>query len=426
MTFSTALQLSNRQVSIQAAGRFLIQICYGLITFYIPILFVNKMGFSATAVGFALSLCAVAEVAGHFISGGLSDSPQFGRKAVLSLSAGLGVAASGVLLIAHSLWLLVIARLILGISIGLYWPASGAAVIDVTESEDCSSAFAVMSVAESVGTGLGILGGGALLTVVGGDPTLVFVGCGIIFLVFLALIQGAMVEEYQPSASSDAVDGIVSALKDKTLLMFIVTNTLFTTYVALITSTIPLYFTNFLAGDGTASGVSVGSTASLFTWCYIGVGAVLQIPTTSLLLPLRRIWVLSSAIALWGTGFALLWVAGIFVEAQFVWAAAALCLLSLASVVYKPLFIATVADLAPAPLRGAYLAVSSQCWTLGYFIGPTLGGWAMDQSVVMARHFWLEVAASSVLCMVLLWVFEAARMRTPLQVAKAELSVKAG
>ena len=187
----------------------------------------------------------------------------------------------------------------------------------------------------------------------------------------------------------------------------------FTTYVALVTSTIPLYFTNFLAGSDPIPGVSVGSTASLFTGCYIGVGAVLQIPTTSLLTPLRRIWVLTGAIALWGVGFALLWAAGTFAEAQFIWAIVALCLLSLASVAYKPFFVATVSDLAPPSLRGAYLAVSSQCWTVGYFIGPLLGGWAMDQPALVAQRFWLGVGLSTAVCVALLWVFESIRLKRP-------------
>jgi MFS family permease len=197
-------------------------------------------------------------------------------------------------------------------------------------------------------------------------------------------------------------------------------NVFFTTYVALVSSTIPLYFTNFVAGNDPIPGVSVGSTAGLFTGCYIGVGAVLQIPTTSILTPLRRIFVLMGAMLLWGFGFALLWAAGTFADAQFIWAIVALCLLSLASVAYKPFFVATVSDLAPSNLRATYVAVSSQCWTIGYFIGPLLGGWAMDQSPLIAHRFWLAVALSVVFCLVLLWTFEVLHTRSTLQSPKSE------
>ncbi len=401
---------------MQAGGRFLIQVAYGLINFYIPILFVNQMGLSATSVGFALSLCAVTEVGGHFLGGTLTDAARFGRRTVLSLAAVSGMVVSGILMVAHNLGLLIVASLVLGISLGFYWTASSAAVMDATAPEDRSQAFAVMGVSEYIGVGLGVLGGSALLAIVKQTPQLLFLGCGVMFLAFLLLMQGAMKDDYQPELKQEtSTQGFISALKDKALLVFLLANIFFTTYVALVTSTIPLYFTNFIAGSDPIPGVSVGSTANLFTWCYIGVGAVLQLPTTSFLKPFRRIFVLMGGMVLWGAGFALLWAAGTFAEAQFIWAIVALCLLSLASVAYKPFFVATVSDLAPSSLRGAYVAVSSQCWTVGYFIGPLLGGWAMDQSPVVAHRFWLGVAASVAVCIVLLWIFETLHTQVSIQ-----------
>lgn len=421
MNLSSALQLSNRQVQVQAWGRLLIQISYGLLNFYIPILFVNQVGLSATSVGFALSLCAVTEVGGHLVGASLADSPRFGRKVVLFLAAASGVAVALILMVAQSLWLLMLASMVLGISLGCYWTASGAAVMDATTSENRSPAFAVMGVAEYIGVGLGVLGGSGLLTLVGASPQLLFAACGAMFVLFLLLMQAMMTNDYPSSPKSDRTGaGLLAALQDKALVVFMLANVFFTTYVALVTSAIPLYFTNFVAGNDPIPGVSVGSTASLFTWCYIGVGAVLQIPTTSILTPFRRIFVLMGAMVLWAVGFALLWAAGTFAEAQFVWAIIALCLLSLASVAYKPFFVATVSDLAPPNLRATYVAVSSQCWTMGYFIGPLVGGWAMDQTPVIAHRFWLGVAMSVAVCLALLWAFEILHTREAMQPSEGE------
>ena len=421
MNLSSALQLSNRQVQVQALGRFLIQISYGLLSFYIPILFVNQVGLSATSVGFAMSLCAITEVGGHFLGASLADSPWFGRKVVLSLAASSGAAVALILMVAQSLWLLILASMVLGISLGCYWTASGAAVMDATRSEDRSQAFAVMGVAEYIGIGLGVLGGSALLAWVDGSPRLLFGGCGAMFVLFGLLIQMLMTNNYPSRSPQDrSGQGWILALKDKALVVFMLANVFFTTYVALVSSTIPLYFTNFLAGNDPIPGVSVGSTAGLFTGCYIGVGAVLQLPTTSILAPLRRILVLMGAMVLWAFGFALLWAAGTFSEGQFLWAIVALCLLSLASVAYKPFFVATVSDLAPPNLRATYVAVSSQCWTIGYFIGPLIGGWAMDQSPVIAHRFWLGVAMSVSVCLLLLWAFESLHTRTVMPSSEGE------
>lgn len=416
MNVSSALQLSNRQVQVQALGRLLIQISYGLLNFYIPILFVNRVGLSATSVGFALSLCAVTEVGGHLMGASLADSPRFGRKVVLFLAAVSGVGVSLILMVAQTLWLLILASMMLGISLGCYWTASSAAVMDVTTSEDRSQAFAVMGVAEYIGVGVGVLGGSGLLALVGASPELLFAGCGAMFVLFWLLMQAMMASDYPADPKSDRTGaGWLAVLKDRALLVFILANVFFTTYVALVTSTIPLYFTNFVAGNDPIPGVSVVSTATLFTACYIGVGAVLQIPTTSLLTPFRRIFVLMGAMVLWAVGFALLWAAGTFAEAQFVWAIIALCLLSLASVAYKPFFVATVSDLAPPNLRATYVAVSSQCWTIGYFLGPLVGGWAMDQDPITAHRFWLVVAMSVALCLALLWAFESLHTREAMQ-----------
>lgn len=419
--FIVSLRSFNSQVWIQGLGRLLCQIGFGLISFYIPILFVNQIGFSASAVGFALGLSAVAEVISHFIGGALSDSPQFGRKAALSLSAGLGVLVSIILVLSNNLVMLTLASLLLGLSLGSYWTTSSAAVMDATAPEERSQSFAVMGVMEYLGIGIGILGGGVLLKFVEPMPQLLFAVCAAIFLLFFLLIQFGM-EARSSTAATSLAAGIWAALKDKLLLLFLVINSFYALYVALVTSTIPLYFTNFVAGSDNIPGVSVTSTANLFTWCYIGVAVVMQLPIAQLFTFFPRVRVLISSMLLWAVGFSLLWAAGTFASAQFIWGMIGLCVLSIASVAYKPFSVAIVSDLAPESLRGAYMAVSSQSWTIGYFFGPISGGWAMDQSVTVARWFWLIVASSTFACIALLGLFEMLRPDATLPDANPQAS----
>jgi MFS family permease len=420
MNFSSALQLSNPQVLVQALGRLLYQLSFGLMNFYIPILFVNRMGFSATSVGFALGLVSITEIGGHFIGGSLADSAKFGRKTVLSLAGACGVVVSILLILAHSLWLLMLANLVLGVSLGFYWTASGAAVMDATISEDRPKAFAVVGLMEYIGIGIGILGGSALLGLLEDVPQLLFGACTVAFIAFVLLMLLVMTDEHQPARKGgETFSGILKALQDRALLVFMLANIFFTTYFAMMTSTVPLYFTNFVTGMDAIPGVSVGSTANLFTWFYIGVGAIAQIPIANLLTPVRRVFVLMGAMVLWGIGFTLLWVTGSFAETQYIWGIVALSLLAIASVAYKPFFMSMVSDLAPSTLRGAYIAVASQCWTMGYFLGPFLGGWAMDQMPLVAHRFWLAVAFSTVLCIALLWTFEGLRDTAPVQASES-------
>lgn len=395
------LQLPSRQVWIQALGRALYQAGYGSIQFYIPLIFVSQIGLSATTVGFGIGSGSLAGVFGHLLGGYLADSQTYGRRRTLLLSAGLSILATVVLVLAQDLPMLVIANLLLGLSAGCYWTAADAAVIDVTTPEQRERAFAVLILADSFGGGLGVWGGGALLTLVT-QPQTLFLCASLIFLIFLVLIHIAIAETRQDELEhSDPWRGFVVALQDRSLQLFVLVNVLFTTYIALVNSILPLYLTKVISTATVASEVAVGpalgSVANLFTWCYIGFGAVLQLPIVQMLNSVQKVRVLMISMLLWSAGFFLVGITGTISSIQSINIIAALGILSIATAVYKPFAPTIVAGLAPKPLRGIYLAISYQCWSIGYFVGPILGGWAMDRSQTVARNAWI-VAAISTIC----------------------------
>jgi MFS family permease len=402
----SAYQLSNPQMWTLAAGRSLCQVGSGLINFYIPIVFVNEVGLSATSVGFSMGLISLTEIAGHLIGGPMADSPRFGRKATLSIAVVLSLIVSLILSVTHSLLLLVGACLLLGFSVGGYWTTVNATVIDLTTAEERGPAYAIASVADNLGVGVGVLAGGAFLTLTHQPGQLVFVGCGLIFLVFLLMVQFVFTETRQPQAEqTQPTQGILTALKDKMLIIYFLANTLFTTYVALVTSTLPLYFTNFVPAVG-GTDTALASTASLFTWCYIGFGTLLQLPLAQAFSSFKHTRVLMIAMVLWAVGFFLVWVTGIAPAYQYTWGVVALCTLSIASVLHKPFAAALLSELAPPSLRATYVAVGSQSWAIGFFIGPTLGGWAMDQSITVADNAWFVAALSTLVGLIVLGIFE--------------------
>jgi MFS family permease len=75
-------------------------------------------------------------------------------------------------------------------------------------------------------------------------------------------------------------------------------------------------------------------------------------------------------------------------------------------VLHKPFAAALLSELAPPSLRATYVAVGSQSWAIGFFIGPTLGGWAMDQSITVADNAWFVSALSTLVGLVVLGIFE--------------------
>jgi MFS family permease len=131
-----------------------------------------------------------------------------------------------------------------------------------------------------------------------------------------------------------------------------------------------------------------------------------------------KVRVLGISMLLWGTGFILVWVTGMVTSMQLVWAIASLSVLSVAATIYKPFAPAIVAELAPESLRGAYLAISYQCWSIGYFVGPVLGGWAIDQSGAIAHSLWVVATIGAFFSLFILYFL--ARSRVSHSVASIE------
>ena len=395
----------SRQVWVQAVGRSLYQAGYGSIQFFIPLIFVNQVGLSATAVGIGIGSGSLAGILGHLLGGYLADSQAYGRKRALLFSAGLSILAAIALALTQSLPLLVVANLFMGLSAGCYWTASDATVIDVTAPEQRHKAFAVLVLADSLGGGVGIWLGGMLLAFAD-QAQLLFLIDSLILLMFLVLILTAVTETRQDNLEhSDTLQGFVVALRDRSLLLFVLVNVLFTTYIALVSSTLPLYFINIvsISSEATASGSSIGNVANLYTWFYVGLGAVLQLPLVPVLSSLPKVRILVISMLLWAAGFFLVWATGMVASMQVIWMIVSLIILSVAATIYKPFAPTIVADLAPESLRGAYLAISYQCWSIGYFIGPVIGGWAIDQSGTIAHGLWLVAAISALFSLFILY-----------------------
>lgn len=379
----------NFKIWILAAGRSISQIGTGFTLFYAPIFFVNQVGLSATTVGIALGSGSLSGIVGRFLGGSFSDSQWWGRRKTLLLSAAISAIADVVLALTYNFPTLVIGNLLMGLGIGLYWPATEAAVADLTTIEQRNEAFAITRLADSIGLGLGVVLGGASIAFSGNYRTL-FIIDGISFLVFFAIVYVAISETYQfHKRQRDPSRGWLVALSDRRLIIYSIVNVIFTTYVSQIQSTMPLYFKNFVSGRGFSPTI----ISLIFSW-HIVFSALCQLPVARFLNRFSRIEALIFSLLFWGVGFILVWLTGISTTYALVWAILALGVLAVATVAYTPSASALVVDLSPPSLRGIYLSINSQCWAIGYLIGPPLGGWALDRSLSFAHSFWLASAAS--------------------------------
>ena len=403
----------DRRVWILSWGRLLSQVGNGFTLVYAPIFFANYVGLSATAVGIGIGSGSIAGILGRFLGGTGADTPRWGRRRILLWSAAISALADVFLAIASDFPIFVLGNMLMGFGIGLYWPATEAMVADLTTEAQRNEAFALVRWADHVGLSLGVILGGGLIELTGLYRAL-FVIDGVTYAIFFVIIYGAIAETLSPKATHTQLwKGWGIALRDRRLQLYVIINSLLTLYLAQVQSTLPLYFSRFVTTTGqaiqdvgadvsaAATGFSTTTIGILFTWNIV-LTALFQLPVSKMLNRYGRIRALMVSALWWGLAFCGIFLTGIIPTGGFWWAGLALALVAIATVIYLPSASAFVVDMAPESLRGIYLSVNSQCWAIGYFLGPPLGGWALDQGGAIAHNFWLGLALSITVIMGLL------------------------
>ncbi len=193
----------------------------------------------------------------------------------------------------------------------------------------------------------------------------------------------------------------MAALSDRPFLVYVVLNIIFTTYVSQLHSTIPIYFKNFVSVGNSGQGFSETTISALFA-LHLAIAILTQIPVARVLKRFSHTVAFTFSCLLWAIGFSFIWACGIATTDNLVWAALALAIFAVAITGFTPSASSLVTDLAPQSQRGVYLSISSLCWAIGYFIGPPLGGWALDQPRIVTHSLWLGFSFSVVITLAIL------------------------
>ena len=132
---------------------------------------------------------AVALLAALLVFGSISD--HLGRRPVISAAFILLACSVTAFLMADSLALLLVARVLQGIASGILLTTLSAGIADMEAEDDPGSSAAWNTVAPLGGLALGALASGLLLDLLAEPRTLVFVSLSILYVVFAALVWAA-------------------------------------------------------------------------------------------------------------------------------------------------------------------------------------------------------------------------------------------
>lgn len=388
-----------REIWILVAGQLLLFIGQGFTLVYASIFFVNQLGFSATQVGLALSSSGFAGIFGRFLAGFAVDSPSLGRKGTLLIASCVSAMGCVSLAFADTFALLVIGNMLLGLGISWYWPATMSVIADLSTEENRSEAFAMSQLSNNLGLGLGALLAGQYIALNGSYRAL-FICKGAVYVLFGVVIWMAITETRQTETTLRQVTqnwGL--ALRDRRLITFLLANTFFAIYGAQLSSTLPLYLANFVPSGHSLPGFSdTGFSEQLISYFFFWhalIKIIGQIPITRWAKQNNYVSTLTFSLILWGGAAALFWLVGNTSAYALTIALCGFFVAAIAEVLYGPAASALTSALSPADQRGIYFSLESECWAIGFVIGPALGGLALDHPIHGGANLWLWLVMST-------------------------------
>ncbi|MEB3172530.1 MAG: MFS transporter [Cyanobacteriota bacterium] len=342
----------------------------GGVLYLTPLVF--HRAFSASAVTEGLALAALAGTLGRFASGALLDRGCPSSRPVLLAvaSASLGDLQ---LLLAGSVPAYALGQLLLGLAMGLYWPAIELAVSLTAAPGDSPRGYALARTADAAGIAAGALLG-ALLAALG-----MIRGIYAVDLLCLAGMAAVLWRRPLPQAAGSATGASPQPAQRlgswlKPLLPILLVSVVATAVPALMQSALPLD----LVRGGLARAPMAEGSGALLVGAQLLLLLLLQWPVGRWLAdrPVQR--GLRLSLQAFVLGAVLLALSALSRAASVPLVLLAQLPLALGLAAFLPTATEAVVELSPMASRGLAMALFSQCFALSALVAPLLAGRLLD------------------------------------------------
>ena len=341
-----------------------IDMCFPFETIYLK----EEMGVSVAVIGLLLGLPLFATLPLQMIGGALAD--RLGRKPVMLIGASVIICLYLAYAFATAVWQIGIAVVAeAGFGWAFFLTGSNAMVADLIPFQRRAEAYSITRVTLGVGTLIGPLLAGLVLSQTSSYRLLFCIGAAFVFsyLVFAA----ASFTETRPARAREesvraALGGYGAVLRDRRFLLFCAISLPALYGFGQIWSILPLA----LRG---AHGISADQWSLLLAF-FAACSALFQYPVVRFLRRRDHFMLMAAASILTDGGLA----AAVLLPSGPL-TLVSLFGLALGMILLVPIAATIAAGLAPVALRGRYMGA----WTLvqmgGYALGPTLGGLAISR-----------------------------------------------
>jgi MFS family permease len=329
--------------------------------------FHNVVGIPLSLVGTGLGALAVASVLSGLVSGPLSD--RYGRKPLMLASLSGSAAAFFAFALVEGF----AAYLVVSVAAGLVGPpmfdaARNAMVADVTQPGRRSRAYGLVRVGGNAGWALGPMVAGLVAATVGSAGvyrTLFLCASALTALVMLVLaiaVEESLPEPKDPVPGTRGASGLRAALTDGPFLALLAAGVLLYYVFTQDWQALPIYAKNFVGVSDERIGLFLGANGIMVI--------LLQLPISSVIDRTSRIGALLVGAALFASSSATL----LLTESFFGILLAFAGFFTLAEMILEVAGAALAAELAPARLRGTYLALFGACFGAAYGASPVVAG----------------------------------------------------
>ncbi len=347
---------------------------------YLAIYFHSELGISMTKIGVFFGMAAIVRSSCQAIGGEISD--KFGRYYPMVLSQFFRTITFLIVALAiYNDWgFWVIGGLIIFNSIfgAFFQPAANAAVADLVNIEQRTEGYSIIRIAANLGWSLGPALGGflaeksyALLFILSAGMTLM---SSCIIAVFLKGIKTG-----NRSNERFRIKDIF-VLKGNELLLWHITFILILyLVVSQFMAPFSLYAVDFKGISKAQLGIIYGMNGLIVL--------LFQFPTTRLLRSTRLTMQLTLGAAIYAVGY--FWIG---LTASFAGFIIAIIIITIGENCVSPSALAITANLAPEGRTGRYMGIYGLAVTLGWSLGPLLGGVLLDLSNPQFMFTWTFIA----------------------------------
>jgi MFS family permease len=331
----------------------------------------DERGASASLAGLVVGGYGIGGVAGTLLGGVLAD--HWGRRATLFWAHTVAAGLMAALAFTTQLGLIAVLTVLLGLVHSMPMPAFVAAIVDVVPAERRSRAFNLQFWSFNLGMAAAGLLAGLLAQA---SYLALFLADAGATAVTAVVIAWKVPETFQRHRRSSTNGGLLTALTDRTYLVFVGLTFLLAALSTQSSTIMPLA----MRADGlspAAYGTVIAISAAL-----IVVGQLFVPP---LIDGHRKHTVLATALGLIGIGFGALAFAdhlAVYLLAALIW--------TIGSMLAAPPNAEVNAELSPEELRGRYQSVFSLTFPAAAFITPALGGLSLDH---LGGWHWIVVGS---------------------------------